>query len=272
VSAQDEALRVVSHGGGVQSTALLVLAAQRRIPHRTFLFANVGSDSEHPGTLRYIAEVARPFAEANGIELVELRSQRRDGSEKTIYREITRRGSRRELIPTRLTNGMPGRRSCTAEFKIEVVRRWLKANGATADRPALVAIGFSADEVHRVARRRDNEIERPEYPLLELGLTREECARVIADAGLPVPDRSACWFCPFHRAGYWAELRRDEPELFGRAASLEALINRRRRSAGRPPVWLTRHGRPLDRAVPYAAPRPDAPEGPETCDEGHCWT
>jgi hypothetical protein len=264
-------LRVVSHGGGVQSTALLVLAAHGRIPHRTFLFANVGSDSEHPGTLRYIAEVARPFAEANGIQLVELRSRRRDGTEKTIYGEITRRGSRRELIPHRLTNGMPGRRSCTAEFKIEVIRRWLKANGATAECPAHVAIGFSVDEVQRVARRRENEVERPEYPLIELGLARDDCVDVIAAAGLPVPERSACWFCPFHRAGYWAELRRDEPELFERAARLEALMNRRRRASGRPPAWLTRHGRPLEKAV-EAAPGPVSPEGPETCDEGHCWT
>lgn len=264
-------LRAVSFGGGVQSTALLVLAAQGRVAHRTFLFANVGSDSEHPGTLRYVAKVARPFAAAHGIELVELHSRRRDGSEKTIYGEITRRGSRRELIPTRLTNGMPGRRSCTAEFKIEVVRRWLKAHGATAERPARVAIGFSLDELHRVGRRRDNDVERPEYPLIDLGLDRDGCAAVIADAGLPVPERSACWFCPFHRAAYWPELRRDEPELFERAARLEALINRRRRSAGRPPVWLTRHGRPIDKAV-VAAPGPVSQEGPETCDEGHCWT
>jgi hypothetical protein len=39
--------RVVSYGGGVQSNALLVLAAQGRIDYRTFLFANVGDDSEH---------------------------------------------------------------------------------------------------------------------------------------------------------------------------------------------------------------------------------
>lgn len=248
-----EGLRVVSYGGGVQSNALLVPASQGRVPHRTFLFANGGADSEHPGTLRYVADVARPFAEAHGVELVEL-------------------GSRRELIPTPLSNGMPGRRSCTAEFKIEVIRKWLKANGASVERPAHVAIGFSADEVHRVARRRDNDVERPEYPLIDLGLSRDDCAAIVADAGLPVPDRSACWFCPFHRAGYWADLRRDEPELFDRAARLERLINRRRRAAGRTPVWLTRHNKPLASAVRDLKPRRTETEGPERCDEGHCWT
>lgn len=62
-------LRVVSYGGGVQSTALLALATRARIPHRTFLFCNVGDDSEHPATLRCVREVATPFAAAHGIDL-----------------------------------------------------------------------------------------------------------------------------------------------------------------------------------------------------------
>ena len=47
-------LRVASYGGGVQSTAMLVLAAQRIIDFPLFLFANVGDDSEHPASLRYV--------------------------------------------------------------------------------------------------------------------------------------------------------------------------------------------------------------------------
>ena len=43
----------------------------------------------------------------------------------------------------------------------------------------------------------------------------------------------------------------------------------------RGPVYLTRFGRPLDEAVAEAQPSlfgPDAPDGPETCHEGRCWT
>src|ERR671910_1536926 len=50
--------RVVSYGGGVQSNALLELAAQGRIDYRTFLFANVGDDSEHGGPSRNDADEA----------------------------------------------------------------------------------------------------------------------------------------------------------------------------------------------------------------------
>jgi hypothetical protein len=54
--------RQVSYGGGVQSNALLVLAAQGPIDYRTFPFANVGDDSEHSATLRYVRDVAMPYA------------------------------------------------------------------------------------------------------------------------------------------------------------------------------------------------------------------
>ena len=41
-------LRAVSYGGGVQSTALLVLAAERKIDFPLFVFANVGDRAENP--------------------------------------------------------------------------------------------------------------------------------------------------------------------------------------------------------------------------------
>ncbi|MEU8804899.1 hypothetical protein AB0C35_45775, partial [Spirillospora sp. NPDC048819] len=59
-------IRAFSYGGGWQSTAALVLAAQGHIDFDRFLFANVGDDSEHPATLRYIREHAAPYAAAHG--------------------------------------------------------------------------------------------------------------------------------------------------------------------------------------------------------------
>src|SRR5438477_12099715 len=60
-------MRVFSYGGGVQSTAALVLAAQRKIDYPTFLFCNVGDDSEHPASLDYVHEYAIPYAQKHGI-------------------------------------------------------------------------------------------------------------------------------------------------------------------------------------------------------------
>ncbi|MFE1787169.1 hypothetical protein ACFW7J_01990 [Streptomyces sp. NPDC059525] len=114
-------MRVISYGGGVQSTALLVLAARRDISYATFLFANVGDDSEHPATLAYIRDVAAPFAASAGLELHQLRRTRRDGTTETLMERLNRPGIRSIPIPVRMANGAPGRRSCTADFKIKVV-------------------------------------------------------------------------------------------------------------------------------------------------------
>jgi hypothetical protein len=138
-------LRAVAFGGGVQSTSLLVLAAHRRIDFDVFLFANVGDDSEDPRTLDYLHRYAKPYAAARGVELVELHWDRRDGTRETLYGRLTREGSRSLPIPVRMSNGAPGTRSCTADFKIKLLGRWLKAHGATAENPATVGIGISLD-------------------------------------------------------------------------------------------------------------------------------
>jgi hypothetical protein len=112
-------LATVSYGGGVQSTAMLVLAAQGKLPIKTFLFANVGDDSESPYTTVYVNEIAVPYAEAHGIDLQQLRRHKRDGSVETLYGRLTKPGSRSLPIPVRMPDtGAPGTRSCTHDFKI----------------------------------------------------------------------------------------------------------------------------------------------------------
>ena len=36
----------------------------------------------------------------------------------------------------------------------------------------------------------------PHYPLIEWGYNLEKCKQIITDAGLPLPVKSACYFCP----------------------------------------------------------------------------
>ncbi|WP_281901555.1 phosphoadenosine phosphosulfate reductase [Phytohabitans aurantiacus] len=243
-----------------------------------FLFANVGDDSEDPATLDYLRRYAMPYAAEQGIELVELHRTRRDGSAETLYGRLTKPGSRSLPIPVRMSSGAPGTRSCTADFKVRLVGRWLKQHGATAATPATVGIGISLDEVQRVNNRRAMPYERPVYPLLDHTppLRRIDCQRIIAAAGLPVPGKSACWFCPMKRPAAFAEMRRDRPDLFARACDLEDLLNARREQLGKDPVWLTRFNRPLHEAVPAAQdmlPGFDTTDDEDmTCDNGTCFT
>jgi hypothetical protein len=268
-------LTTISYGGGVQSTAMLVLAAQGRLGYDidAALFANVGDDSEHPATTAYVRDVATPWAAERGLPVHTLDRVKRDGTVETLMGRLMKEGSRSLPIPIRMSNGAPGNRSCTADFKIKVVGKWLKANGASKDNPATVCIGISTDEIQRVSNKRAMPYERPVYPLIELGLDRTACQRVISDAGLQVPGKSSCFFCPFHRPQMWAEMRRDEPELFFKAADLEATLNRRRDELGKDHVWLTRFNRPLAEAIGEAQDMlPIFAPDVETCDEGYCWT
>lgn len=270
-------LRFVSYGGGVQSTALLVLAAERRIDFPVFVMANVGADSENPATLRYVEEVAAPYAAAHGIELHLVDRVKRDGSVETLWGRLMAPGSRSLPIPVRMSNGAPGTRSCTADYKIRVTGKWAKAHGATAEDPAVVGLGISVDEIHRANTRRTEPHERVVYPLVGIGedsgltMSRQDCARVIAAAGLPVPPKSSCFFCPFHRLTTWQDMARTEPDLFARACQLEDTLNARRTMLEKDPVYLTRYGAPLARVVrgDQLALFEDADAG---CDSGWCMT
>lgn len=263
-------LRVVSYGGGVQSTALLVLAAQGQIDFKTFLFCNVGDDSESPDTLRYVREVAVPYAVDHGLELHELRKVRRNGETDTLL-DWSMRSERSIYIPLRIASGAPGNRSCTGEFKIDVIGKWLKEHGATADDPAQVAIGISLDEFQRATT--DNPrtpYEHKVYPLIERRMFRHDCEKVIRESGLPVPPKSACFFCPYHRTHYWQRMKQERPDLFEQCISIEQTLRDRSVALGRDPLYLTRFGQPLDQAIGNQSAF--AFESEDTCESGYCMT
>jgi hypothetical protein len=268
-------LRTISYGGGVQSSALCVLATQGKLGRvDAALFSNVGDDSEHPTTLKYVREVMIPWAADRGLKVIELNRTKRTGETETLWGRLMKEGSRSLPIPVRMSNGAPGTRSCTHDFKIKVVGKWLKANGANADNPADVMIGISTDEIQRVNNKRVEPYENPIYPLIDLGLDRAACAEVIRKAGLPVPPKSSCFFCPFHRPLMWAEMRRDEPELFDLSQQLEDTLNERREMLGKDPVYLTRFNKRLSDAIAEAQTPlfTDGTFNDGGCDEGYCWT
>jgi hypothetical protein len=267
-------LRAFSFGGGVQSTAALVLAAQGKIDYPIFLFANVGDDSEHPDTLAYVHEVAMPYAKEHGIELVELRKVvsrgPRKGQQETILGRIMRPDSKTQVIPVFLSgSGAPANRGCTHDFKIRVLARWLQKRGATTELPAIVGLGISIDEFQRM--RTDSGIawQKLDYPLIELRMTRADCAATIRAAGLPVPPKSSCWFCPFHSIATWRRLQNKQPELFNKAVKLEQHMNSFAALRGGA-VYLTRTLKPLDQAVAGTQHEMDFDD--DACESGFCMT
>lgn len=272
-------LTIFSYGGGVQSTAALVLAAQGELACDTFLFANVGDDSENPATLRYVRDVAMPYASAHGINLVELQRHRKTGEIETLYGRLTRPNSKSIGIPVRLAgSGAPANRNCTTDFKIRVIASWCYRHGARKATPATTMLGISLDEFQRMRNDSGISYTRLAYPLIERRMSRQDCINVIARAGLSVPPKSSCWFCPYHRLSVWREMRDKEPELFAKAVALEASLTTRAKTLKRhsakalPPereaVFFTSRMKPLDKAVGDAS-QPSLFED-DACESGYC--
>lgn len=262
-------MRAFSFGGGVQSTAVLVLTAQGILHYDAFLFANVGDDSENPDTLTYISQHAKPFAAHYGINLVEVRRRLRSGSEaETLLQWTTNPTSRTIGIPVRMANGAPGNRTCTETYKIRVVARWLREHGATPQNPATLGMGISMDEFWRMRNASGYKHYGLEYPLIDRSLSREACREIITAAGLPIPPKSSCWFCPFHKLAEWQAMEREHPERFDRAAALEQQLTIKRASLSRDAIYFTSKGKPLREAIHSSDGREvdDA-----TCDSGFCF-
>jgi hypothetical protein len=98
------------------------------------------------------------------------------------------------------------------------------------------AIGLDVGEEHRLtwARPTESEPRRPSreqwldqhyfvywYPLMEWGYDRARCIQVIAQAGLPVPVKSACFFCPASKKHEIVWLQEHHPDLLERALQIE---------------------------------------------------
>ena len=61
------------------------------------------------------------------------------------------------------------------------------------------------------------------YPLRDLGYDRVACREIIYRAGLPIPPKSACFFCPAMRQIEIARLRVLDPDLHALAVRMEQL-------------------------------------------------
>lgn len=268
----DKEILAFSYGGGVQSTAALVLAAQGKIDYRLFLFANVGEDSENPATIEYIRNHAEPFAEENGIKLRWVQKTIGRDKEKrpdTLMGRIERSG-RSLPLPVRMSNGAPGRRACTVDHKILPIDKMLRRYGATKENPAVVGLGISLDEMQRARSHSGLDTQIIEYPLLDLRISRADCYDIIASAGLPVPPKSSCYFCPFHSLGEWHRLKREQPDLFDKSVALESKLNDRRARFGKDQIYFTSNCIPLANAI--GDQMVFGGDDFDSCESGYCMT
>lgn len=211
--------RIFSSGGGVQSWTAQILAGLGQLDYDTFVFSNVGEDSEKQETLDFVENVMKPHAKQHGLEFIEIR---KTGKRDTVYKTIMA-DNLTIPIPVYLNHGSYVHRVCTSEFKIRAVERWAKNLGVTE---LEVGLGISVDEIHRasVSVWEDGDIVEKRmrlYPLIEKRLTRKECVKIIIENGYPIAPKSACYFCPFQSLDAWKRMKNNKPELFEKSVEIE---------------------------------------------------
>jgi hypothetical protein len=219
---------VISYGGGIQSTALVVLAMRERWPIDEIVHVDL-LDAESPATREYVARfrewLQREYR--RDITVVE-RDLYGDMLARPGFTPVPWRGKRREFML---------KRQCTREYKVQPLQRYLY-DRYPGERIGLM-LGISVDEYHRI---RDSSAARIEhvYPLVDRRLTRWQCREIVERAGLAAPSKSSCWFCPYRSVrSQWALVQR-YPDLAGMARALEDRINAERRGRGKDEIVVLR--------------------------------
>ena len=78
-----------------------------------------------------------------------------------------------------------------------------------------------------------------EYPLREWGLNRAMLSDIIRRVGLPVPPKSACFFCPSMKMLEIQQLKRESPDMYAMAIEMERMYRDGRHYRG-DNVWTVR--------------------------------
>ena len=191
---QREMKKYLSFGAGVNSVALLLLLTEQKEKFET-VFVNHGGD--YPETYEYIAYLRTKKYEITEITPNHLGCRT---IEEYIYKY--------NFMPQRF------KRWCTVNFKIKPFISYI-------ERPCVVYLGFDFSESTRIERKKPEEHIDYQFPLFDFKMTREDCIKKIRKAGLDLPQRSGCWFCPFQTKQQIRDLFLTHPVKFAKLKEME---------------------------------------------------
>jgi hypothetical protein len=241
-------LRVLSFGGGVQSSTLVYMMIDGLLPWvDAIIYAETGDDggvtdahiNVMEGLIRSASNECQFLRVSNGRKLSD-----------DIRRRADNDAGRFVAAPFYAAGGGQARRQCTREFKIEPLEKAQRKLLGYEPRQIIppgsaeVWIGFSTDEVVRAgaafARWSVNR-----FPLLEQRMSRRDCINWINEKGFPMPPRSACVFCPFRTAADWRSLKANDPEGFETACEIDRLLRETNEGRMKEKLYVHRSLKPL---------------------------
>ena len=217
----------LSFGGGVNSVALHLLLLDQGVEFES-VFVHHGTD--WPETYDYV-DTFQKWLNDNGHQRVTVLVPNEQGFS-SLYEYALSKSMVPAIYP----------RWCTRQFKIKHIMKYY-------DKPCFNMIGIDAGEAKRAKISIENGVEN-RFPLIEADIDREGCKAIIKKKhGLPIPQRSGCYICPFQRRSQWVELRKKHPELFCKAQILEKKNMEYRIAKGKKPLTLSGSGKRLSAIV-----------------------
>jgi hypothetical protein len=123
-----------------------------------------------------------------------------------------------------------GFRSCSDKWKQAPQEKFMNSepyalNEWKSGRKIVKAIGFGVDEIYR-AKQFESEKYETWFPLIEWRMNRNDCIESIKNAGLEVPPKSSCFYCPAMRKPEIIQLSKEHPDLYQRALNIEKNASR----------------------------------------------
>lgn len=169
------------------------------------VIVNAYIEEEHPDNRRFAADCEKWF----GRPIINLRDEKYGASAVRVFETVG------------YIKG-PNGAACTSRIKRGLLR--------TFEQPGdVLVLGYTAEEKHRLDDWIDSWPDRPIIaPLIERGLTKEDCKAMVERAGIKLPamyllgyDNANCIGCVKGGLGYWRAIREDFPEQFERVAQAE---------------------------------------------------
>ena len=189
---------IFSFGSGVQSTAIFLLIHHE--PQRLLkvvghlpewiIFADTGAENQ---------ESIDNFEKCKSMSKIPmLRVKNFERNALNSYRDV----------PVFFESGGNMQRQCTAEWKIKPINRAISKlyshKKSTKNIKKIVSawLGISLDEISRMKESKIKSIENV-YPLIELGLTRNNCYQILKKYNWNAV-KSSCYMCPY-QVKRWVE-------------------------------------------------------------------
>ena len=204
-------LNVISLGAGVQSSTMALMAAKGEITPMpdAAIFADTKFEPAHVYSWLSFLEKQLPFP---------------------VYRVHAKTALRDEpgRLPLFIKSGGILSRSCTEKHKIRPIMKKLRelmglSKGERTTTPAIMWIGISIDEATRMKPSRVLYSEH-RWPLIDAGMSRNDCFGWMKANGYPKPQRSSCIICPYHSNDYWRDMKLNQPGEFQEAVDYDNKI------------------------------------------------